>query len=120
MNTAIANPGETVIATDAVHQRARARDATAHQPIASDTTAHERVATGHPAPGKAGTSTDAASAAGGTASEMSTTTATMTTAASAMPSHYGGRSLKLVIDVRPTVSALRCFHTSSSGFRSGE
>jgi hypothetical protein len=26
----------------------------------------------------------------------------------------------LVIEARPTVSALRCFHTSSSGFRSGE
>ena len=30
------------------------------------------------------------------------------------------KSPKLAIDVRPTVSALRCFHTSSSGFRSGE
>ena len=30
------------------------------------------------------------------------------------------KSSRLVIEVRPTVSALRCFHTSSSGFLSGE
>jgi hypothetical protein len=30
------------------------------------------------------------------------------------------KSAKLVMEVRPTVSALRCFQTNSSGFRSGE
>ena len=30
------------------------------------------------------------------------------------------KSSRLVIEVRPTVSALRCFHTNSSGFLSGE
>src|ERR1700681_4757040 len=30
------------------------------------------------------------------------------------------KSSRLMIEVRPTVSALRCFHTSSSGFLSGE
>src|SRR5215467_11309513 len=30
------------------------------------------------------------------------------------------KSSRLVMEVRPTVSALRCFQTNSSGFRSGE
>jgi hypothetical protein len=30
------------------------------------------------------------------------------------------KSALLVVTMRPTVSALRCFHTNSSGLRSGE
>jgi hypothetical protein len=101
MNSAVTDPGETVIATDAVSQWAGDQDATARQPVASnataqwlatDTTAHEPVAAWYSAPGKAGTSADAASAARDSTSEMSTATATMTASTSAVPSHHAGRN----------------------------
>jgi hypothetical protein len=44
MNTAVTDPGETVIATDAVRQGAGDRGATAHQSISSNPTVHKRLA----------------------------------------------------------------------------
>src|SRR5262249_13987956 len=113
MNAVVADPGEPVIAADAMPRKsASARniaadkgggawDTAAHPRIANHpevnnrlaatTTVHNRIAAGHPAPGKAGPSAEAASAARDTASEMPTATAAaMTTAASDMRRHHVG------------------------------
>jgi len=114
MNTVVTDPGETVIAADAVphrggrarnitaDKRGSARDATAHQRIASNATTHKRlagnatvhkcIAARHSARGKAGTSAEAVSAARGTAAEMTAAASAMTTASatSAMRGHRAG------------------------------
>jgi hypothetical protein len=86
VNTAVTDPGETVIASDAVPQWASARDATARQPIASCAPAHKRlagdaamrtrVATGHSAAGKPGPPLMPRQPPGHPSPKISTTTAT--------------------------------------------